>query len=76
VNRESVRVKNELLAALPRAAYTRMLPDLESISPSAGVGLYNSGRSIERVYFPEDALVSGEGLEAFACYAVMGGDGS
>jgi CRP-like cAMP-binding protein len=51
-------IKNELLAALPRAAYLRLLPHLESVSLPLGTGLYNSGESIKHVYFPEDALVS------------------
>ncbi len=51
-------VKNELLAALPRVTYLRLLPQLESVHLPLGAGLYNSGESIEHVYFPEDALVS------------------
>ncbi len=51
-------VKNELLAALPGPAYLRLLPHLESVTLPLGAGLYNSGESIEHVYFPEDALVS------------------
>ena len=51
-------VKNELLAALPRAAYLRLLPQLEPVSLPLGTGLYNSGESIEHVYFPEGALIS------------------
>ncbi|HEX8118033.1 MAG TPA: Crp/Fnr family transcriptional regulator [Pyrinomonadaceae bacterium] len=58
MTRESVHVKNELLAALPRAAYLRLLPRLESVELPLGAGLYNSGESIQHVYFPEDALVS------------------
>jgi CRP-like cAMP-binding protein len=58
MTREPITVKNELLAALPRAAYLRLLPHLESVQLPLGSGLYNSGESIEHVYFPEDALVS------------------
>jgi CRP-like cAMP-binding protein len=58
VTREHASVKNELLAALTRGAYLRLLPHLESVSLPLGTILYNSGESIERVYFPEDALVS------------------
>jgi CRP-like cAMP-binding protein len=47
-----------LLAALPRGAYLRLLPQLESISLPLGASLYNSGESIGHVYFPEDALIS------------------
>jgi CRP-like cAMP-binding protein len=58
MTREPRPVKNELLAALPRAAYLRLLPQLESVSLPLGAALYNSGESIEHVYFPEDALIS------------------
>ena len=58
MTRESAPVKNELLAALPRGAYLRLLPHLESVQLPLGAGLYDSGESIEHVYFPEDALVS------------------
>lgn len=58
MNREPAPLKNELLAALPRDAYLRLLPHLESVQLPHGAGLYNSGESIEHVYFPEDALVS------------------
>jgi CRP-like cAMP-binding protein len=58
VNREPTAVKNELLAALPRGAYLRLLPHLESVSLALGDSLYKSGESIEHVYFPEDALIS------------------
>ena len=50
--------KNELLAALPRGEYARLLPDLEHVSLPRGASLYKSGDSIGHVYFPEDALVS------------------
>lgn len=58
MTREQVQVKNELLAALPRGAYLRLLPQLEYVSLPLGTGLYRSGESIEHVYFPGDALVS------------------
>jgi CRP-like cAMP-binding protein len=58
VTQEITPVRNELLATLPRAAYLRLLPHLESVALPLGAGLYNSGEIIEHVYFPEDALVS------------------
>jgi len=58
LTREPASVKNELLSALPRGAYLRLLPHLESVTLPLGAGLYNSGESIEHVYFPEDALIS------------------
>lgn len=50
--------KNKILAALPRAEYERLLPDLETIELPLGQILYKSGDIIEHVYFPEDALIS------------------
>jgi CRP-like cAMP-binding protein len=58
MTREPFPIKNELLAALPRGAYLRLLPHLEPVSLLLGASLYNSGESIEHVYFPGDALVS------------------
>ncbi|HEX8335319.1 MAG TPA: Crp/Fnr family transcriptional regulator [Pyrinomonadaceae bacterium] len=58
MTRQAAAVKNELLAALPRGAYLRLLPHLESVPLPLGAGLYNSGESIEHVYFPEDGMVS------------------
>jgi CRP-like cAMP-binding protein len=58
LNKEHAPVKNVLLTALPRNAYLRLLPHLESVSLPIGTILYNSGESIEHVYFPEDALIS------------------
>ena len=58
MSREPTPVRNELLAALPRGAYLRLLAQLESVSLPLGASLYNSGESIGHVYFPEDALVS------------------
>ena len=58
MTQETTPVRNELLAALPRAAYLRLLPHLESVALPLGTGLYNSGESIEHVYFPEDSLIS------------------
>lgn len=77
---KSAPVKNELLAALPRAAYLCLLTHLKSTQLQAGAGPYNSGRSIEHIYFPEDALVSlvthtrgGATVEAGLIAAVRGG---
>ena len=51
-------VRNELLAALPRGDYARLLPHLELVRLPRDASLYKSGDSIEHVYFPEDALIS------------------
>ena len=49
---------NQLLAALPAAEYARWLPHLEQVSLPLGQVLYESGATLEHVYFPTDAIVS------------------
>ena len=49
---------NHLLAALPRAEWARWLPQLESIDMPLGQVLYESGRTLDHVYFPTTAIVS------------------
>lgn len=56
--KNSLPVKNRILAALPRRDYERMLPDMELISLPLDVSLYKSGDFIEHVYFPSDGVVS------------------
>src|SRR5918911_1072226 len=56
--KERLHIKNMILAALPRKGYERLLPDLEFISLPLDVSLYQSGDSIEYVYFPGEGLVS------------------
>jgi CRP-like cAMP-binding protein len=50
--------QNHLLAALPEAAYERLLPDLEQVPLKLGAALYESGGEQEYVYFPTDSIVS------------------
>ncbi len=50
--------QNHLLAALPAAAYARLLPDLELTSMGLGLVLYESGGPQEYVYFPTTSIVS------------------
>ena len=49
---------NQLLAALPAAEYARWLPHLEQVPLPLGQVLYESGATLEHVYFPTDAIVS------------------
>lgn len=49
---------NRLLAALPRAEYQRLLPNLEPVTLTFGEVLYEPGDPIRHVYFPNDSLVS------------------
>ena len=50
--------RNHLIAALPEAAYARLLPDLEPIAMPLGWVLYESGTQMSYVYFPTSAIVS------------------
>jgi CRP-like cAMP-binding protein len=50
--------QNQLLAALPKDALERLLPDLELVSLPLGMVLYESGDTMRHVYFPTDSIVS------------------
>ena len=49
---------NHLLASLPKAEWTRWLPELEAVELPLGFVLYESGRSLSHAYFPTAAIVS------------------
>ena len=49
---------NQLLATLPPAEYQRWLPHLEAVPLALGQVLYESGATLEHVYFPTTAIVS------------------
>jgi len=49
---------NRLLAALPDTELRTLLPHLEFVKMPLGSVLYESGRSIQYVYFPTTAIVS------------------
>ncbi len=51
-------IENKLLAALPRKDYQRLLTGLEPVTLTFGEILYEPGKTIQHVYFPNDALVS------------------
>jgi CRP-like cAMP-binding protein len=51
-------IANSLLAALPRAAYQRLLPALVPVDLVFGNVLYEPGKPIHDVYFPSQSLVS------------------
>jgi CRP-like cAMP-binding protein len=53
-----VPVANNLLAALPRKNYRRLLAGLEPITLTFGEVLYEPGQPIRHIYFPNDSLVS------------------
>ncbi len=50
--------KNHLLSALPPAELQRWLPKLESIDMPLGQVLYESGNTLNHVYFPTTSIVS------------------
>jgi CRP-like cAMP-binding protein len=49
---------NRLLAALPAGEYRRLLPDLEQIPLTYGDNIYDSGDTIQYVYFPNSGIIS------------------
>lgn len=51
-------IANNLLAALPRRSYLRLLPGLEPVELAFGKVLYEPGEPIGEVYFPGRSLVS------------------
>ncbi|MEO8717966.1 MAG: Crp/Fnr family transcriptional regulator [Burkholderiales bacterium] len=50
--------QNQLLAALPKADYERLLPNLELVPMPLGEVLYESGGRLNHVYFPTTCIVS------------------
>jgi len=50
--------QNQLLAALPEAAWQRWQPHLEPVTLTLGQVLYESGDTLGHVYFPTTAIVS------------------
>ncbi len=50
--------KNHLLAALPQAAYLRMLPALELVPMPLGFAVYEAGVKQSHVYFPTTSIIS------------------
>lgn len=50
--------KNQLLAALPDAEWQRWAPQLEWVDMPLGQVLYESGSTLDHVYFPATAIVS------------------
>jgi CRP-like cAMP-binding protein len=70
--------QNLLLAALPPAVYAHWLPMLESVEMPLGYVLYESGTTLNHLYFPTSSIVSmlyvmknGESAEV----AIVGNDG-
>ena len=53
-----IPVENRLLAALPTEEYSRLLPNLETVSLAFKQVLYEPNEPIEHVYFPNNGVVS------------------
>lgn len=49
---------NYLLNSLPEEVYARLLPELELVTFFLGQSIYESGSTMEHVYFPADCIVS------------------
>jgi len=50
--------QNHLLAALPKAVYERLLPNLELVTMPLGEVMYTSGGELAYLYFPTTCVVS------------------
>jgi CRP-like cAMP-binding protein len=50
--------QNQLLSALPQAAYARLAPHLELVAMPLGKMLYEPGAPMSHVYFPTSAIAS------------------
>jgi CRP-like cAMP-binding protein len=51
-------IANKILAALPRAEYQHLLPNLEMVTLTFGEVMYEPGDTIKHVYFPIDSHIS------------------
>ncbi len=49
---------NRLLTALPRSAYRILRPQLEQVPLEFGKTIYEAGKPIRHVYFPESGIIS------------------
>ena len=54
----SPHTDNRILAALPHEDYERIAPYLEPVELRSGEILYESGQTVDRLYFPTGAMVS------------------
>lgn len=52
------RVENLLLAALPKKEYQRLLPELEPVTLAFTKVIYQPGKRIRHVYFPNKGMIS------------------
>ena len=55
---KDLSIENQILAALPREEYERLLPNLKSVYLKDGQVLYEAGRTLQYAYFLDTAMVS------------------
>lgn len=70
--------RNQLLAALPRSDYERLLPRLEPVCLPAGWTIHSAGERERHLYFPTSGLVCRFHLTfdgAYTGFAVTGAEG-
>jgi CRP-like cAMP-binding protein len=58
VAKTSLPLDNNLLAALPRDHFDRLLPHLSTVSLQQGIVLFESGDEVDQVYFPLYGMLS------------------
>lgn len=71
--------QNQILDALPLAERERLFPHLELVPMPLGMVLYESGDSLNHIYFPTDSIVSLRSVlrdGASAEIAIVGNDGA
>jgi hypothetical protein len=71
--------QNQILDALPLAERERLYPHLKLVPMPLGMVLYESGDSLNHIYFPTDSIVSLMSVlrdGASAEIAVVGNDGA
>jgi CRP-like cAMP-binding protein len=56
--RKDAPIRNRILASLPRKEYSRILPDLSSVTLTSGQVLYEPGDVMHSAYFLDTAIVS------------------
>ena len=75
---KTTQPENRLLAAIPKSAYRELLPQLERVPLVYHENIYESGKTIRHVYFPESgiiSLLSGVGENSTIEVAIVGNEG-
>lgn len=69
-------IQNRLLAALPGKVYKRFAPELELVPLALGDVLYEAGKPVTDIYFPNEGMVSLTSTEASDAIIEIGVIGS